>query len=129
VGPPWSSARTRDALRDYPFDAGLYDGFEAVGLAPGQEPATLGEVNLDAIAGRILREQYLSGISRTRLFVPSASTWCVTVGPRGWSRARAMSLALGRSQLVAYGGYAWGSGDPLAEVAWRPVGPGTRARP
>jgi hypothetical protein len=129
TGAPVVLGNTREGLRDYDFPAGLYGGFEAVGLAPGQEPATLGEVNLDAIAGRILREQYLSGISRVRFYVPGASDVVRYGRAEGLVTGTGLSLALGRSQLVAYGGYAWGSQRPVGEVAWRPFGPGSRPRP
>jgi hypothetical protein len=129
AGPPVVLASTREGLRSYDFQVGLYDGFEAVGLAPGQEPATLGDVNIDAIAGRILREQYLSGISPVRFYVPGASRVVRYGRSEGLVTGGGLSLTLGRSQLAAYGGYAWGAGDPLADVAWRPIGPGTRARP
>jgi hypothetical protein len=129
VGPAVVLGNSRAALRDYEFAEGLYDGFEAVGLAPGQEPATLGEVDMDAIAGRILREQYLSGISPVRFYVPGASRVVRYGRTEGLVTGAGLSLALGRSQLLAYGGYAWGSGDPLAELTWRQVGPGTQPRP
>jgi hypothetical protein len=128
-GPAVVLANTREGLREYDFDVGLYEGFEAVGLAPGQEPATLGDVNTDAIAGRILREQYLSGVSRVRLYVPGGSSVVRYGRSEGLVTGGGLSLALGRSQLLAYGGYAWGSGDPLAELGWRPIGPVTRPRP
>lgn len=129
AGAPVVLATTRNGLADYDFDVGLYDGFEAVGLAPGQRPATLGEVNLDAVAGRMLREQYLSGMSRVRFNVPGASHVLRYGRTEGLVTGAGLSVTLGRSQLVAHGGYAWGSRDPLAEVAWRPVGPGARPRP
>jgi hypothetical protein len=129
AGPPVVLATTREGLRRYDFDAGLYDGFEAVGLAPGQVPTTIAEVNLDAIAGRILREQYLSGISRTRFNVPGASHVLRYGRTEGLVTGGGLSFMFGRSQLVAHGGYAWGSGDPIAELAWRPVGPAARPRP
>jgi hypothetical protein len=128
VGPPVVLGNTREGLRDYPFQVGLYEGFEAVGLAPGQEPATLGEVNLDAIAGRILREQYLSGISRTRFYVPGGSSVVRYGRTEGLVIGGGLSFTLGLSQLTAHGGYAWGSRDPIAELAWRPVGPAARPR-
>jgi hypothetical protein len=129
AGPPVVLANTREGLRQYAFDVGLYEGFEAVGLAPGQEAATLGDVNIDAIAGRILREQYLSGISRVRLYVPGASPILRYGRTEGLVTGGGLSLALGRSQAHAYAGYAWGSGDPLAEIAWRPLGPAPGTRP
>ncbi len=129
VGPPVVLGTSRSALPDYPFATGLFDGFEAVGLAPGQEPATLGEVNVDAIAGRILREQYLSGISRMRLFVPGASSVVRYGRSEGLFTGLGASRALGRSHLAAHAGYAWGSGDPVGELSWRSAGPGVRMRP
>jgi hypothetical protein len=129
VGPPVVVASGPEGLRDYPFRTGLYDGFEAVGLVPGQEPATLDAVNLDAIAGRMLREQYLRGISRVRFYAPTGSHLLRYNRAEGLVTGAGVSLGRGAGQLEGYLGYAWGAGDPLAELAWRPIGPGAGVRP
>ncbi len=111
-----------ERLAEYHFEEGLYDGFEAVGLV-GAEPGTLDEVDVEAIAGRILRERFLRGVPRLRFFAPGASDILRFGRSEGLVTGGGVAIGLGRSQLYAYGGYAWGSGDPLARVGWRPAGP------
>jgi hypothetical protein len=129
VGPPVVIVAERERLAEYEFETGLYDGFEAVGLAPGQQPATLGEVDIDRIAGRILREQYLRGVPPVRFYMPSASHILRYDRTEGLVTGAATSFHVRASRLGVYGGYAWGSGDALAEITLRPAGPRTRIRP
>jgi hypothetical protein len=128
VGPEVVIVAERERLAEYEFETGLYEGFEAVGLAPGQQPGTLGEVDIDRIAGRILREQYLRGVPPVRLYMPSASHILRYGRTEGLVTGGGASFQLGPSRLGVYGGYAWGSSDALAEITLRPVGPGTGVR-
>jgi hypothetical protein len=128
AGPPVVAAAGPEGLRSYPFQTGLFDGFEAVGLVPGQEPATLDEVNLDAIAGRMLREQYLRGVPRVRPFAPTGSDLVRYGRGEGLVTGAGLSTGIGLAQLYVYGGYAWGARDPLAQLGWRPLGPAPRPR-
>jgi hypothetical protein len=128
VGPPVVVVAEQERLAEYPFETGLYEGFEAVGLAPGQQPATLGEVDIDRIAGRILRQQYLSGVPSVRFFMPGASHIVRYGRSEGLVTGVAASVQLGLSRVGVYGGYAWGSGDALAEITLRPAGAGTGVR-
>jgi hypothetical protein len=128
VGPRVVAAAGAEGLRAYDFQQGLYEGLEAVGLIPGQQPATLGDVDIDAIAGRILREQYLRGVPSVRFYLPGASHVLRFGRTEGLVTGAGASLRAGQSQLGIYGGYAWGSRDALAELALRPVGPGTGVR-
>lgn len=109
-------------LAEYDFDEGLFDGLDDVGLAPGSDPGTLDEVDIDAIAGRILRQRYLRGISRIRAFVPTASDALRYDRTEGLVTGVGTSIGLGRSELYGYGGYAWGSREPVARVGWQPAG-------
>jgi hypothetical protein len=112
-----------DGLRAYPFREDLYDGLEAAGFAPGLEPGTLADVDVNAIAGRILRERYMSGVPADRLHLPAASRILRYGRTEGLATEIGVSLGAATSQLALRGGYAWGSRRPLAEVAWRRTGP------
>jgi hypothetical protein len=111
-----------ERLAEYDFDEGLYEGFEEVGLA-GVEPGTLDAVDVDAIAGRILRERFLRGVPRLRLFAPTASDFVRFDRTEGLVTGIGAALGIGGSQVYLYGGWAWGSEEPLARLGWRPAGP------
>jgi hypothetical protein len=128
AGPPVVLGADPQGLRAFPFREELYDGLEAAGFAPGFEPGSLANVDVDAIAGRILRERYLSGVPAGRLHLPAASRILRYGRTEGLATEVGMSIGVARSQLALRAGYAWGSEDPLAEVAWRPMGPQRGAR-
>jgi hypothetical protein len=111
-----------EGLAEYEFEEGLFDGLDDVGLAPGSDPGTLDAVDIDAIAGRILRERYLRGISRVRLFLPTASGALRYDRTEGAVIGLGTSIGVGRGEIYGYGGYAWGSREPVAELGWQPAG-------
>ena len=121
-----------EALAAYDFDEGLFDGLDDVGLAPGTDPGTLDEVDVDAIAGRILRERFLRGIPELRFYTPTGSDILRFDRTEGLVTGAGLVYGLGRGELYGYAGYAWGSRRPTAEVGWqpagRPRGPALRAR-
>jgi hypothetical protein len=127
-GPSVLMGARPDGLRAYPFREELYDGLEAAGFAPGLEPGTLADVDVNAIAGRILRERYMSGVPADRLHLPAASRILRYGRTEGLATEIGVSLGAATWQLALRGGYAWGSGRPLADVAWRPTGPQRGAR-
>ncbi len=116
-----------ESLARYDFDVGLYDGFEAVGLEDAQ-PGTLDAVDVDAIAGRIMRERFLRGVPRVRFFAPSGSDVLRASRTEGVVTGAGATLGVGGSQAYAYAGWAWGSGDPIARIGWRPAGPDAAPR-
>ncbi len=111
-------------LAQYPFEKGLYEGYEDVGLAPGTSPGSLDEVDVHAIAGRILRERYLGGLSRVRFYAPDVSSIVRYDRSEGLVTGAGVSVALGRTQLHAYAARAWGDEALLGEVGWRSDAPG-----
>ncbi|MFP4622733.1 MAG: hypothetical protein ACLFRX_01005 [Gemmatimonadota bacterium] len=111
-----------ERLAEYDFDEGLFDGFDEVGLE-GVEPGTLGAVDVEEVAGRILRERFLPGVPRVRFFAPSASDILRFGRTEGLVTGAGAAIGVRRSQAYLYGGYAWGSGDVLARLGWRPAGP------
>ena len=111
-----------ETLADYDFQEGLYDGFDDVGLE-GVEPGTLDAVDVDAIAGEILRQRFLRGIPRLRFFAPTASHVVRYDRAEGLVLGAGASYGLGRSQLFGYAGWAFGPDRPLAMLGWRPAGP------
>ncbi len=126
-GPAVAVAAGPERLAEYEFEEGLYDGFASVGLE-GAEPGTLDDVDVDAITGRILRERFLRGVPRTRFFAPSASDVVRFDRAEGLVTGAGLTFGVGRSQAYVYGGWAWGSGEPLGRIGWRPAGPDTRPR-
>ena len=114
-------------LEAYAFDQGLYEGFDDIGMA-GAEPGTLDDVDVDAIAGRILRERFLRGIPRLRFFASTASDIVRYDRTEGLVAGVGASYGIGAAQLAAYGGYAFGAEHPLAALALRPAGPDPGSR-
>ncbi|MFO7893150.1 MAG: hypothetical protein R6U63_05420 [Longimicrobiales bacterium] len=110
------------ALAEYDFDEGLFDGLDDVGLAPGTDPGTLDEVDVEAIAGSIIREQYFRGIPEIRFYAPTGSDILRYGRAQGLVTGAGAVLGIGRSELYGYGGYAWGAGDAVAELGWQPAG-------
>lgn len=110
-----------DQLAAYDFDDGLFDGLDDVGLAPGTDPGTLDEVDVEAIAGRILRERFLRGIPKVRLYAPTGSDLLRYDRTEGLVTGVGAVLGVGASELYGYGGYAWGSQRPVAELGWQPA--------
>lgn len=111
-----------DALADYDFDEGLYDGLDDVGLAPGTDPGTLDDVDVASIAGSIIRQRYLRGLSRVRFFAPAGSDVLRYDRAQGLVTGAGVSIGIGRNELQTYGGYAWGRDQAVAELGWQPVG-------
>ena len=109
-------------LANYDFDEGLFDGLDDVGLAPGTDPGTLDAVDVEAIAGRIIRQRYLRGISRVRFFAPTGSDILRYGRAQGLVTGAGAVVGIGRSELYGYGGYAWGTGEAVAELGWQPAG-------
>ena len=113
-------------LQNYDFGRGLYDGFEDVGLAPGADPGTLDDVDVDAIAGEIFRRRYLRGIPRVRFWTPDASSVVRYDRAEGLVTGAGLSMGVGRSQLFGYGAWAWGRDEPIVALGWRPPATGDR---
>ena len=111
-----------EELAAYDFEEGLYDGFDDVGLDPGTDPGTLDAVDVEAIAGSIIRERFLRGIPALRFFTPTGSDILRYDRTQGLVTGAGVVLGVGRRELSAYAGYAWGSAEPTAELAWRPSG-------
>ncbi len=109
-------------LEEYAFEEGLYDGLDDVGLAPGHDPGTLDEVDIDAIASRILRERYLRGTERARAFVATVSDAVRYDRSEGLVTALGGSMGIGRGEVYGFAGYAWGSREPVGELGWQPAG-------
>jgi hypothetical protein len=116
-----------EVLEAYEFDEGLYEGFDDIGMA-GAEPGTLDDVDVDAIADRILRERFLRGIPRMRLFAATASDVLRYDRTEGLVLGAGGSYGIGRSQLNGYAGFAFGAERPLAAIGWRPAGPDPAGR-
>jgi len=110
-----------DQMAAYDFDDGLFDGLDDVGLTPGTDPGSLDEVDVEAIAGRILRERFLRGIPKMRLYAPTGSDLLRYDRAEGLVTGAGAVLGIGASELYGYGGYAWGSSRPVAELGWQPA--------
>lgn len=116
-----------ERLASYPFEEGLYDALPDVGVVSGEELGTLDEVDVDAIAGRIIRQRFLRGVPRLRFYAPSVSDVVRYDRAEGLVSGAGLSYGVGEYQLTAYGGYAWGAAEPLGEIALRPLtGSGAR---
>lgn len=111
-----------ERLAAYDFDDGLFDGFDDVGLAPGTDPGTLDEVDVEAIAGRIVRERFLRGIPEVRLFAPTGSDILRYGRAQGLVTGAGAVVGIGAGELYGYGGWAWGAATPVAELGWQPAG-------
>ena len=127
AGQPVIVAAGPDGLAAYPFDTGLYDGLDDVGLAPGAEAGTLDAVDVDAIAGRILRERFLRGVPRVRFHAPNASAVLRFDRAEGLVTGAGLAYGIGEHQLTAYVARAWGGRWFAGELALRPL-PGSDAR-
>lgn len=112
-------------LAEYPFEDGLYDALPEVGAAPGDELGTLDEVDVDEIAGRIVRQRFLRGVPRVRFYAPNVSALLRYDRAEGLVTGAGLSYGLGEYQLTGYGGYAWGAGEPTGEVALTPLSGGS----
>lgn len=111
-----------EALARYDFDEGLYDGLDDVGLAPGTDPGTLDQVDVEAIAGSIIRQRYLRGVSRVRFYLPTGSDLLRYGRAEGLVTGLGLSVGIGRGELYGYGGYAWGRQGGTTELGWQPAG-------
>ncbi len=124
TGRPVVLGETPRQLAQYPFEKGLYEGYEDVGLAPGTNPGSLDDVDVHAIAGRILRQRYLGGLSRVRPYAPAVSSILRYDRSEGLVTGAGVSVALGRTQLHGYGARAWGDEALIATIGWRSAPPG-----
>jgi len=119
--PDLFSGRTITALpeaarRAFPFEEGLYSELEEEGLEGFRPPPEMAEIR--SLAATVARERYLSGLGRTRLFLPSPS---VSSALR-YNRAEGLFLGGGISHLArpdltlaAYGGFSFGRKRPTVE--------------
>ncbi|HSR41277.1 MAG TPA: hypothetical protein VLL48_03875, partial [Longimicrobiales bacterium] len=111
-----------EALADYEFEEGLFHGMDDVDLAPGTDPGTLEAVDVEAIAGSIIRQRYLRGISRFRAFASSGSDIVRYDRAQGLVLGVGASVGIGGGELYGHGGYAWGPATPVATLGWQPAG-------
>ncbi|MGK7313311.1 MAG: hypothetical protein ACN0LA_13835 [Candidatus Longimicrobiales bacterium M2_2A_002] len=111
-----------EALAAYDFDEGLFDGLDDVGLAPGTDPGTLDAVDVEAIAGSIIRERFLRGIPELRFFTPTSSDILRYGRTQGLVTGAGAVFGIGQRELFGYAGYAWGRGNATAEIGWHPAG-------
>lgn len=117
------SALPRAQLRAFPFEQGLYDELDRDGLAPLPELA-----EIRAEAARMVGRRYLSGLARSRLWVPNASH------ALRYNRSEGVVLGLGGSftplgvlRTRVHGGFALGRERPHALVEAQPAGGGPAA--
>ena len=121
AGPAVVLAEGPERLASYEFPDGLYDGLADVGLAPGAAAGTLDAVDVDAIAGRVLRERFLRGVPRVRFYAPRASAVLRYDRAEGLVTGAGLAYGLGEHQLTAYAARAWGARMPIFEIAARPL--------
>ncbi|HSH46763.1 MAG TPA: hypothetical protein VK966_13035, partial [Longimicrobiales bacterium] len=95
-------AGSADELARYDFEEGLYDGLPDVGIAPGRDVGSLDEVDVDDIAGRILRDRFLRGVPALRLYAPGASSVLRYDRAEGLVTAAGVSLGVGERQVTTY---------------------------
>ncbi|HUG42417.1 MAG TPA: hypothetical protein VMM12_18285 [Longimicrobiales bacterium] len=120
-GNPVIMAAGPAGLAAYDFEEGLFEGLENAGLAPGTNPGTLDAVDVEEIAGRILRQRFLRGIPRLRFYAPNASAILRFDRAEGLVTGAGLAYGLGNYQLTAYAGRAWGAETATAELAARPL--------
>jgi hypothetical protein len=117
LGPPVVLAPA-EQRKNFPFEEGIHAGLREEGIGPEAE---LGAIRREAM--RLARQQLLSGLTGTRLRLPSASEVL------RYNRAEGLALGAGVSRLVApattarmTAGWAFGPQHPLlgASVQWRP---------
>ncbi|MBW3552812.1 MAG: hypothetical protein KY466_04830 [Gemmatimonadetes bacterium] len=121
AGPPVILAEGPEGLASHDFSEGLYEGLADVGLAPGAEAGTLDAVDVDAIAGRVLRERFLRGVPRVRFYAPNASAVLRYDRGEGFVTGAGLAYGIGEHQLTVYAARAWGAGMPIFEIAARPL--------
>lgn len=119
-GLPVVAAAGPEGLAAYEFEEGLYAGLDDIGVGPGAAAGTLDEVDVERIAGRILRERFLRGIPRLRFYAPNASAIARYGRQEGLFTGAGVAYGVGEHQLTAYGGWAWSARRPTFEIAARP---------
>jgi hypothetical protein len=104
------------ARRSFPFEEDLFAQLEEEGFGGFQPPPDMAEVRSMAIS--MARNQYLSGLRRTRLFLPSP---IVSSGLR-YNRSEGLFVGAGLSHaprpeigLFGYAGYSFGRQRPSLE--------------
>ncbi len=101
--------------RSFPFESGLYDQLSDEGLDPSPQIEAIREQ-----ARTVLGRQYLSGLNRSRLHVPSASSVYRYNRAEGSFAGAGTSFRLGPTwRLLARGGYAFERNDGQIAVDLR----------
>jgi hypothetical protein len=115
---PSLAAVPREQRAAYPFRRGMYDDLVRDGLRLG------GDIRaVETEARRLLREQMLSGLPRTRPSVPNASGLLRYNRVEGLFVGSGMRTTLDGADVVAHAGYAVAAERPAAAVELRvPVG-------
>ncbi len=110
---PRVTSRGRTALREFPFERGLYDQIDDEGLGPTPE---LDE--LEAEVGRLVGSRYLSGLRQLRLLLPPFSEAVRYNRAEGWVTGAGLRLQPTRQLgLSAVGGYAHARERPTARLS------------
>ncbi len=119
---PTVTALPEDDRRAFPFETGLYDQVDEEGLAP---PPDLDEVRRQAV--EMVREQTLSGLAPTRLYLPSVSQVARYDRAEGAYLAAGLTFTPGgRGRGHAMAGWAFARERLALDVGWRLGEPGRR---
>jgi hypothetical protein len=106
---PTVTAAPRAEREAYAFERGMYDDLVRDGLAMGEDVRAI-----EREARRMLREQVLSGLPRTRPSVPAFSSMFRYNRIEGAFAGSGVRTTAGDADLLVLGGYAFGAGRPSA---------------